>query len=92
MLAKGFLLLANFLFCFSQKIVTDYPTLPTLWEAETIEPGHQDLEKALKHIILLRLLPKIIQVLFGVIIPIVNALFIFLVIIMQKGIYWVVNH
>jgi hypothetical protein len=31
------------LFCFnfvtSQKIVTDYPTLPTLWEAETIEPG-----------------------------------------------------
>ena len=39
MLAKGFLLLANFLFCFSQKIVTDYPTLPTLWEAETIEPG-----------------------------------------------------
>ena len=23
----------------SQKIVTDYPTLPTLWEAETIEPG-----------------------------------------------------
>lgn len=23
----------------SQTIVTDYPTLPTLWEAETIEPG-----------------------------------------------------
>ena len=24
---------------FSQEIVTNYPTLPTLWEAETIEPG-----------------------------------------------------
>lgn len=24
---------------FGQKITTDYPTLPTMWEAETIEPG-----------------------------------------------------
>ena len=39
MLARGLLLLANLFFCFSQKIVTDYPTLPTLWDAETIEPG-----------------------------------------------------
>jgi len=36
---KGILLLVNFIVCFSQKIVTDYPTLPTLWDAETIEPG-----------------------------------------------------
>ena len=33
------LLLANLSCFFSQKIVTEYPTLPTLWEAQTIEPG-----------------------------------------------------
>lgn len=33
------LLLSVATLCFSQKLVTDYPTLPTLWEAETIEPG-----------------------------------------------------
>ena len=27
----------------SQEIVSDYPTLPTLWNAETIEPGSPDM-------------------------------------------------
>ena len=32
----------------SQKLVTDYPTLPTLWEAETIEPGAPDSGKGIE--------------------------------------------
>jgi len=32
----------------SQKLVTDYPTLPTLWEAETIEPGAPDSGKGME--------------------------------------------
>ena len=40
MIAGSLLLLLANLYCFfSQQIVTEYPTLPTLWEAETIEPG-----------------------------------------------------
>lgn len=35
-----FLLFTSFAgYIYSQEIVTDYPTLPTLWDAETIEPG-----------------------------------------------------
>ena len=37
MIYKHFLAFLPFIF--SQKLVSDYPTLPTLWEAETIEPG-----------------------------------------------------
>ena len=33
------LILMSFISVFGQKITTDYPTLPTMWEAETIEPG-----------------------------------------------------
>lgn len=33
------LLFVNFLLSLSQTLVNDYPTLPTMWEAETIEPG-----------------------------------------------------
>jgi hypothetical protein len=33
------LFLANLMVCLSQKIVTDYPTLPTMWKAQTNEPG-----------------------------------------------------
>ena len=31
--------IVNLALSFSQEIVTTYPTLPTLWVAETIEPG-----------------------------------------------------
>ena len=39
MLFGYFCLLTNLLLGLSQTITTDYPTLPTLWKAETIEPG-----------------------------------------------------
>ena len=34
-----FLLASSFKLIKTQKVVTDYPTLPSLWEAKTIEPG-----------------------------------------------------
>ena len=39
MLFGYFCLLSNLLLGLSQTITTDYPTLPVLWSAETIEPG-----------------------------------------------------
>ena len=46
MIYKYFLVIIPFIF--ARKLVSDYPTLPTLWTSETIEPGAPDSGKGIE--------------------------------------------